>query len=295
MHYWKINIGDWGLEMGHLSPEEEGICLRLVNHYISTETPIPKKTAQTYRKLRLTEVALLADQLLEEHFVVDLDGNWVHKHSQKLLDEYHLKGEINRKNGKTGGRPSKNQQKNDISKPSGFEVKPTNNPDGFEIKPTDNPRITLTNNQEQKTNNQKLINTNDFLFLEFVNVYPMRPGATEGDFDIAWKQALEDGKHANEMVDGAKRYAAYVVQSQMPSKYIYSPSTFLGPEDKYLADWCVALPLRTDAEITHAYKVECGGDPAQSRFASYLEMKAFVLNHREKGGFQQKPIGGNNG
>lgn len=295
MHYWKFNIGDWGLEMGHLSPEEEGICLRLVNHYFSTETPIPKKTAQTYRKLRLTEFALLADQLLEEHFVADLDGNWIHKSSQKLIDEYHQKGEINRKNGKTGGRPSKKQQNNDIGNPSGFEVKPTNNPDGFEIKPTNNPQITLTNNQELETNNQKTKNTNDVYFLEFVKIYPIRPGVTESDFDMAWEQALADGKHAQEMVSGAKRYAAYVIQSQMPSKYIYSPATFLGPEDKYLADWSVALPLRTDAEITHAYKVECGGDPTQSRFGSYMEMKAFVLNYREKGGFQQKPMGGNNG
>ncbi|QWD62179.1 DUF1376 domain-containing protein [Polynucleobacter sp. MWH-UH25E] len=295
MHYWKFNIGDWGLEMGHLSPQEEGICLRLINHFMATEKPIPKNTAQTYRKLRITEHAVLADQLLEEHFMPDLDGNWVHKPSEKLMDEYHLKGEINRKNGKTGGRPSKKQQNNSISNPSGFEIKPTNNPDGFEIKPTGNPQITLTNNQELETNNQKTKNTNDVYFLEFFKIYPIRPGVTESDFDMAWKQALADGKHAQEMVAGAKRYSVYVIQSQMPSKYIYSPATFLGPEDKYLVDWKVALPLRTDAEITHAYKVECGGDPTQSRFGSYAEMKAFVLNYREKGELKQKPIGVNNG
>ena len=42
------------------------------------------------------------------------------------------------------------------------------------------------------------------------------------------------------------------------------------------------LPLGTDQQIAHAYKVECGGDPTQSRFNSYFEMRKFILDQRDK-------------
>lgn len=78
-------------------------------------------------------------------------------------------------------------------------------------------------------------------------------------------------------------------QSQTASKYLYSPAAFLGSENRYLADWSIVLPLRTDDEITYAYKVGCYGDPTQSKFGSYMEMKAYVLEYREKAVLQQKP------
>lgn len=42
------------------------------------------------------------------------------------------------------------------------------------------------------------------------------------------------------------------------------------------------LPLGTDQQIAQAYKIECGGDPTQSRFNSYFEMRKFVLDYRDK-------------
>lgn len=42
------------------------------------------------------------------------------------------------------------------------------------------------------------------------------------------------------------------------------------------------LPLGTDQQIAHAYKVECGGDPTQSRFNSYYDMRKFILDQRDK-------------
>ena len=42
------------------------------------------------------------------------------------------------------------------------------------------------------------------------------------------------------------------------------------------------LPLGTDQQIAHAYKVECGGDPTQSRFNSYFEMRKYILDQRDK-------------
>ena len=42
------------------------------------------------------------------------------------------------------------------------------------------------------------------------------------------------------------------------------------------------LPLGTDKQIEEAYRIECGGDPQQSRFGSYFEMKKFILDARDK-------------
>jgi hypothetical protein len=42
------------------------------------------------------------------------------------------------------------------------------------------------------------------------------------------------------------------------------------------------MPLGTDKQIEEAYRVECGGDPQQSRFGSYFEMKKFILDARDK-------------
>jgi uncharacterized protein YdaU (DUF1376 family) len=41
MHYYKLNIGAWGLATGHLRVDEERIFLRLVKYFISNESPIP--------------------------------------------------------------------------------------------------------------------------------------------------------------------------------------------------------------------------------------------------------------
>ncbi len=60
----------------------------------------------------------------------------------------------------------------------------------------------------------------------------------------------------------------------------------------YKSDWDLAvsaageklkdLPLGTDAQIEHAYRVECGGDPSKARFSSYFEMRKFIQDAREK-------------
>ena len=50
------------------------------------------------------------------------------------------------------------------------------------------------------------------------------------------------------------------------------------PEEKKSGE----LPLGTDDQIAHAYKVECGGDPTKARFNSYFEMRKFVLDQRDK-------------
>jgi hypothetical protein len=42
------------------------------------------------------------------------------------------------------------------------------------------------------------------------------------------------------------------------------------------------LPLGTDQQIEHAYKVECNGDPSKANFRSYQEMRKFIQDFRDK-------------
>lgn len=144
MHYYKFNVASWAKDTGHLSPSEEGIYLRLINHYYDTEKPIPLKTNLVFRKLRLANDSELAESILDEFFTKTKDG-WIHNHCEKLISEYQKMAERNKKNAKLGGRP-KNKG---LDKPAGFQ-------DGCEDKPTGIPnQEPRTNNQEPETNNDK--------------------------------------------------------------------------------------------------------------------------------------------
>lgn len=67
--------------------------------------------------------------------------------------------------------------------------------------------------------------------------YPARPGASKADSFKAWKARLSDGVSAADLIDGARRYAAYCVACQTEPGYIKQPATFFGPGEHYAADW----------------------------------------------------------
>jgi len=112
-----------------LSPEEEGVYLRLVNFYYDTENPIPAKTDRLFRRLRLENHMVIAEEMLHEFFTLD-DGFWHHKRCECEISEYHRMVDTNRVNGKRGGRPrgSKDKQqrvKKEAKNPVGYFEKPT--------------------------------------------------------------------------------------------------------------------------------------------------------------------------
>lgn len=145
MHYYKFNVASWAKDTSHLSPMEEGIYLRLINHYYDTEKPIPLKTHLVFRKLRLADQSESAELILDEFFTKTKDG-WIHNHCEKLIGEYQKMAERNKKNAKLGGRP----KNNDLEKPTGLQ-------DGSEEKPTGIPnQEPITNNQKPETNNDKV-------------------------------------------------------------------------------------------------------------------------------------------
>ena len=161
MHYYKFNIGDWILHTAHLSPQEEGIYLRLLNHYYDTEGPIPEETQSVIRRLRLTgfEEDVLA--ILDEYFQLN-DGFWTHKRCEKEVLAYQAKTDTNRENGKKGGRP----------RGSGHSQKTDEKPTITQSVNYWNPKETLTKNDKPLTKNQiekDKKSNDDFLLAEFMS------------------------------------------------------------------------------------------------------------------------------
>ncbi len=168
MHYYQFNIGDWALEAGHLSLEEEAVYLRLINHYLNTEQPIPSETQWVIRRLRL-ETQSVIDHVLAEFFELT-DKGWVHIKCEEMLKAYRKTVKKNRANGAKGGRPRKHLGSKET------QSEPTGNPLATQTKPTGNP------NQEPLTNNHKPVNqvkehdqlSVNRLFDEFYDKYPKK-------------------------------------------------------------------------------------------------------------------------
>jgi uncharacterized protein YdaU (DUF1376 family) len=141
MYYYKFNIADWHLATSHLMLEEEAIYFKLINYYYDTEQPIPKETQTVIRRLRLGNYSDIVISVLQEFFVLEDDG-WHHQRCDEEVEKYHNKAETNKKVGKLGGRPRKN---NDLQ----------SNPQETQTVSNDNPQETLTKNHKPITKNQK--------------------------------------------------------------------------------------------------------------------------------------------
>ncbi len=112
MHYYQWNIADYALHASHLTPEEDGIYRRLLDHYYDTEMPIPKETHPVIRRLRLETYSDTVGLILKEFFVLQDDG-WHNLRADEEIELYNKKAETARENGKKGGRPKKNKHLTD--------------------------------------------------------------------------------------------------------------------------------------------------------------------------------------
>ncbi|PXX33936.1 hypothetical protein [Undibacterium pigrum] len=74
-------------------------------------------------------------------------------------------------------------------------------------------------------------------------VYPRRPGASKKEAWQAWLARRRQGVDANLMLEGVKRYAAYIAASGESPKFIKHAATFFGPNEHYKADWSAPARL----------------------------------------------------
>ena len=143
MHYYNFNIADYRKDTGHLSTLEHGIYRQLLDWYYLDEKPIPKETQSVLRRLRLGSEsdALALQNVLNDFFVLRDDGYHQVRCDVEIKD-YHHKAEVNKVNGKRGGRPKKTQSVI-LANPNESETKANE---------------TLTSNHKPITNNHKPVN-----------------------------------------------------------------------------------------------------------------------------------------
>lgn len=137
MHYYQRNLGDYGRDTGHLSALEHGVYTLLLDWYYVNERPITLKEA-----IRVSRGNPDETQVVLSEFFKETEQGWIHSYADRVIAEYHVKAERNRKNGSKGGRPKASQVVDPI------EDKTQSVISGM-------PKLTLTNNQEPITKNQE--------------------------------------------------------------------------------------------------------------------------------------------
>jgi uncharacterized protein YdaU (DUF1376 family) len=140
MHYYSFHVSDYIHDTAHLSAYEDLAFRRLLDLYYTSEKPIPNKTHEVSRRIRMSEQINDVQTILEEFFMFDTENDcWFHKRCDKAIADYQAKAERNREVGKLGGRPKLN---------------PSANPQETQVVSKHNP------NQEPITNNHKPIDKN---------------------------------------------------------------------------------------------------------------------------------------
>ena len=145
MHYYRLNVSDWGLATSHLSLEEEAIYFRLINYYYDTERKIPLNIGAVARRLRLTGSEEMMADIMGEFFIKNDDG-WLHERCEKDLKEFRKLTKKNKINGAKGGRPAKTVALKET------QTKPTGLPNETQTKGN---QYLVTSNQYPVTNNHK--------------------------------------------------------------------------------------------------------------------------------------------
>ena len=122
------------------------------------------------------------------------------------------------------------------------------------------------------------------MFNDFYKKYPRKVAKKAAE--AAWKKlSFTEQTLALEAITNHIKYWE-VTETQI--QFIPHPATWLN-QGRYEDELVLPqepkpkeLPLTTDQQIEYAYSVECGGNPRQSRFNSYFEMKKFILDNRDK-------------
>jgi uncharacterized protein YdaU (DUF1376 family) len=110
MNYYRRYMGDYGRDTGTLTLAEHGAYALLMDHYYSTEEPLPADYADLYRICRAMkkEEQAAVRKVADKFFPKFKDGFRHNDRADEELTKYHAKAEQNRQNGKGGGRPKSN-------------------------------------------------------------------------------------------------------------------------------------------------------------------------------------------
>jgi len=167
MHKYLHHIGDFMRDTVHLSTLEECFYRRALDFYYLNEKPLPKETQSVFRRLRATtedeKQAVL--NVLADFFTEEEDGFHNKRCDAEILG-YKANADKNRENGKKGGRPPKNQ--------------PKQNPEETRSVNLGSENETQKNlNHKPRTKNQEPITSNQYIYtfdLDYVNANLLKSG-----------------------------------------------------------------------------------------------------------------------
>ena len=228
MHFYQFNIGDYAKKTQHLTNEEDLAYRRLLDMYYDTENPVLTSGLATLsRRLRVSEKAL--ENVLAEFFP---DGK--NKHADEKIAEYYAYIERQKANGSKGGRRKKN--------PPLTQAKPSANPSPSQPEAINHESI----KQSKPSDAQKT--ALDF-FEEAWKIYPQREGANRKQTLKAWEARIKAKVSPEVMIEGAKRYARYCLESGTESKYIKLPSVFFGTDEHFRSNWTVTTKSKLSSVV----------------------------------------------
>jgi uncharacterized protein YdaU (DUF1376 family) len=115
MHYYSFHVSDYIHDTAHLSNDEDLAFRRLLDLYYTQEHPIPNRTQEVSRRIRMASQVDTVEIVLNEFFTLDVENDcWTHKRCDETIAAYKVKAERNREVGKLGGRPKTNPNANPI-------------------------------------------------------------------------------------------------------------------------------------------------------------------------------------
>jgi len=129
MHYYSFHVSDYIHDTAHLTNEEDLAYRRLLDLYYTQEKPIPNRTQEVARRIRMGKNIAAVQTVLEEFFMFNQEHDfWFHKRCDETIAAYQAKAERNRAIGKLGGRPKSNpEQTQTVSKHNPNQEPITNN------------------------------------------------------------------------------------------------------------------------------------------------------------------------
>lgn len=195
--------------------------------------------------LRLVEEWL---EELHEAGVYDIDDGAIC--SRRMIRDENLR-KIRAEGGKLGGNPKLKD----------------NNKDNLDVKQKQTPSST-SSSSSTSTKDITPVGVSDSIFQDYLKIRKAKKSP--------WTPT------AQKLMENEAKKAGISLQEAMEvccaRGWVGFKAEWHKPEEKKVGQ----LPLGTDQQIAHAYKVECGGDPTKARFNSYYEMRKFIEDFRDK-------------
>jgi uncharacterized protein YdaU (DUF1376 family) len=194
------------------------------------------------RRIRTT--VEVVETVLHEFFTFEDDNCWHNKRIDEEIAKYHDRLNQASKAGKASAEARFNKRSTSVQP---------------------------TKNQEPRTKNQ--INTpegvSDSLFKDFLEVRKTKKAKWT---ETALKGLQREASKANMTLEQVMQMCCERGWAGFKAEWAETAKASLAKE----------LPLGTDQQIEHAYKVECNGDPSKANFRSYQEMRKFIQDFRDK-------------